>query len=312
MDYTDTELMPSRGLVTDDPIEILNFAALAFEDGPVALATLTEIRGGAARALGSHMAIASDGRFCGYVSGGCVEAAVASEALCAMRAGCDRIVKFGEGSPFFDIVLPCGGGISVAIHLLRNTAAIKHVIGLLKQRQPAALLYSPTTQSIVTADAMDRSRWKGKDFATVYQPATCLIISGQDLEADSVGRIARASGYDVNVCSSRKDAATLRKLINRYTAVVLLHHDLDQELPMLRTALNSSAFYIGALGSTRTHRLRVTRLQSEGYQEDDLCRIRAPIGIFGPTRDAASLALSVLADIASARLRHAREYWNLE
>jgi xanthine dehydrogenase accessory factor len=67
--------------------------------GGVALATLVEIRGGAARALGSHVAVAADGRFCGYVSGGCIEAAVASEALDAMgvelpcRSTCCKIPR---------------------------------------------------------------------------------------------------------------------------------------------------------------------------------------------------------------------------
>ncbi|HCV71891.1 MAG TPA: hypothetical protein DHE23_11245, partial [Agrobacterium sp.] len=87
-----------------------------------------------------------------------------------------------------------------------------------------------------------------------------------------------------------------------YTAVVLLHHDLDAEQAVLQAALRSPAFYIGALGSTRTHRRRVDFLVSSGFSRADTDRIRAPIGLFGPTRDANSLALSILADIAASRL----------
>lgn len=81
---------PARALLDDDPVEVFRFAADAYHHGGVALATLIEIRGGAARALGYHVVVAADGRFCGYVSGGCVEAAVAAEALLAMEARCDR------------------------------------------------------------------------------------------------------------------------------------------------------------------------------------------------------------------------------
>ena len=91
---------PTRAFLSDDPVEVLGFAAAAFDEGGVEIATLFDIRGGAARAFGSHVVVASDGRFCGYVSGGCVEAAVAAEALLALEDGRGRMVKFGDGSPF--------------------------------------------------------------------------------------------------------------------------------------------------------------------------------------------------------------------
>jgi xanthine dehydrogenase accessory factor len=77
---------------------------------------------------------------------------------------------------------------------------------------------------------------------------------------------------------------------------------LDLEAAVIETALRSSAFYIGALGSTRTHRRRVERLTASGHDQREVERIKAPIGLFGPTRDSSSLALSVLADVAAARL----------
>lgn len=97
---------PIRVPVADDAMALLEFALICHAETQVAIATLVEIRGGAARALGSQVVVAADGRYAGYVSGGCVEAAVAFEALSAIEAGQDRVVKFGDGSPFFDIVLP--------------------------------------------------------------------------------------------------------------------------------------------------------------------------------------------------------------
>ena len=147
---TDSALQPTpvRASTTDDPTDLLSFAVDAFRKGRVALATLVEVRGGAARALGSQIAVTSDGRFCGYVSGGCVEAAVAAEALLAIAEGRDRLAKFGEGSPFFDIVLPCGGGISVAIHVVRDPQPLCRVLDRLGDREAVGLRYSPQQQSL--------------------------------------------------------------------------------------------------------------------------------------------------------------------
>ncbi|MBY5340641.1 XdhC family protein [Rhizobium leguminosarum] len=294
-----TAPIPVRAASTDDPAELLRFAIDAHGLGAAALATLVEIRGGAARALGAHMAVAADGRFCGYVSGGCVEAAVASEALLAMAEGRDRMVKFGDGSPFFDIVLPCGGGISVAIHVLKDAGALQHVLDRLRQRQAAGLAYSTERQTLEAVDPLPRACWLERDFLTVYRPRTRVVLSGRTIEAQAVARLAEASGYDVIINGHDEDAADT---IDPFTAVVLLHHDLDAEAVILETALRSPAFYIGALGSTRTHRRRVERLTAMGFRRDDIGRIKAPIGMFGPTRDATSLALSVLADVAAARL----------
>lgn len=91
-------------------------------------------------------------------------------------------------------------------------------------------------------------------------------------------------------------------MIDPFTAVILLHHDLDAEEQILLAALKSDAFYIGALGSVRTHRNRADRLESRDVSRETIERIRAPIGLFGPTRDATSLALSILADVAATRL----------
>jgi xanthine dehydrogenase accessory factor len=298
-DVTSTpRVIPVRARAGDDPAEILQFAVEAMRCGGAALATLVEIRGGAARALGAHVAVAADGRYCGYVSGGCVETAVAAEALEAIAEGVDRIVKFGEGSPFFDIALPCGGGITVAIHVLRTVDPIAGILAAISKRQSAGLVLDTDAQQLTLSDRIPaRCGWRGGEFLTVYRPQTRLVVSGQTGEVEVVCRLAEAAGYQV-VCGDQ--GAPLN--IDPFTAVVLLHHDLDRETHVLDKALSSPAFYIGALGSTRTHRLRVERLRSNGVPAESFNRIKAPIGIFGPTRDAVSLAISIVADVAAARL----------
>jgi len=293
--------VPVRSNNFDDPAEILRFALDAFDRGPAALATLVEIQGGAARSLGAHLAITSNGDYCGYLSGGCIEAAVAAEALEAMGEGRDRVVKYGEGSPYFDIVLPCGGGVTIAIHLLRASEPLVSVLNRLTNRQAACLSYNSNSQTLTCSKIVPaRSGWSEKSFLSVYRPQTHVVISGQTAEADAVCRLAQASGYQVQLLSSLKDPNAIE--IDKYTAVVLLHHDLDLEAAILKRAVMSPAFYIGALGSTRTHRRRTEFLREAGISSESIERIHAPIGLFGPTRDAASLALSVLADVAAARL----------
>jgi xanthine dehydrogenase accessory factor len=93
----------------------------------------------------------------------------------------------------------------------------------------------------------------------------------------------------------------VKQLVDGYTAIVLMHHDVDKELGLLEVALQSDAFYIGALGSRRTHEKRILRLRELGYEQSVIDRIKAPIGMFGPARRATSLAISILADLAATR-----------
>jgi xanthine dehydrogenase accessory factor len=275
--------------MTDDPETILRFAAGG--DAASALVTLVEIRGGAARALGAQMAVRSDGSFMGYISGGCVEAAVAAEALAAMEHGSDRFLLLGEGSPFFDIVLPCGGGITLAIHIVRDPVPLRAAINDLVLRRRTALRYDPSRQSI-SRDEPSSTCWSSGMFFVRYRPVPRLMIASSSIEAEAVTKLATAAGYSI-----AEDTAE----IDEDTAVLLLLHDLDREEALLDRALDSDAFYIGALGSKRTHERRCKRLLDRGYSPDQISRIKGPIGLFGPARTASALALSVLADIASIR-----------
>ncbi|WP_199914371.1 XdhC family protein, partial [Xanthomonas fragariae] len=84
----------------------------------VAIATLIDTQGSSPRPLGSEMAISADGRVAGYVSGGCVEAAVAHHAMAALGDGRSRRLDYGEGSEVLDIQLSCGGRIGVLVWLV--------------------------------------------------------------------------------------------------------------------------------------------------------------------------------------------------
>lgn len=292
------QIKPQQALQTDDSESILRFALEAMEaDSAAVLVTLVEIRGGAARALGAQMVVREDGRYCGYVSGGCVEAAAAYEALQVIATGKDRFVRYGEGSPYLDIVLPCGGGITLAFHQLRDAQPLRNVLDLLAKRQPAALRYLPTFQRLASAACTEMTGWQEDAFITGYLPKTRVAVYGRSVEALATASIAQAAGYEV---LSGEDVQA--QAVDPFTAVILLYHDLDRELPVLLAALRSAPFYIGALGSRRTHATRIEKLLSLGFSEEEIARIKAPIGIFAQARDARTLALSIVADVAAARL----------
>ena len=297
---------PQQGQLTDDSVEIVRFALDALASGYAAvLVTLVEVRGGAARAPGALMAVREDGRYCGFVSGGCVEAAAAHEALAVMQTGQDCEIRYGTGSPWFDIVLPCGGGITLSLHKLRSGQALAAVLARLERRQPAGLYYDPAAQALSAVAKQTQTGPRRGGFAVGFRPGVRVIVYGRSLEAASTADLAAAAGYACQHVERFSPASPPE--IDADTAVVLLCHDLNRELPFLQLARPAQPFYLGALGSLRTHDLRLQRLRELGWGPHELDGIKAPIGLFPKARDARTLALSVLADIAFVRQRQLAE-----
>ncbi len=125
--------------------------------------------------------------------------------------------------------------------------------------------------------------------------------TGRHIETGAGGRFRHSHHRSFAVGFSRIEAC------DQDTAIVLLHHDVDRETPFLAAALRSDAFYIGALGSHKSHQRRCQELRSRGFGDDIIGRIKAPIGIFPRARDSSSIALSVLADITAISTRRALE-----
>ena len=287
---------PHCALSTDRASDILRFAHDAFMQGRgCALVTLVEIIGGASRALGAHMAVASDGRYCGYVSGGCVEGVVAREALMALAEGKVRELRLGRGSTYFDVTLPCGGGIVLTIHVIREIEPIKAVLGANKIRKPSGLAYDPQSGRLMQTECPVKTGWHSGIFTSSYRPDPRILLFGRGVESYMLEKVA--ASLDIDTVREPADIIT-----DRDTAIIILYHDLEKELPVLRQALVSEAFYIGCLGSRRTHEQRCAELARDGFSQEQIDRISAPIGLFGPTRDARSLAVSILAEIMSRNL----------
>ena len=156
---------------------------------------------------------------------------------------------------------------------------------------------------------------EGRVFLTVYVPAPQLVITGAVHISQALAPIGKLLGYDVTIVDPRTafasgerfpdvkviaewpDEALPRLNVDRYTAFVALTHDPKIDDPALRHALARDCFYIGALGSRKTHARRVERLKGQGVSETDIARIQAPIGLDIGAVSPAEIAIAIMAQV---------------
>jgi xanthine dehydrogenase accessory factor len=316
--------LAAAGPAHGESVGLFDLLQSGIDEGvPQALVTLIEVEGGASRAIGTQMAVLADGRYAGYVSGGCVEAAVAAEAMKAIETGEDTVLRFGVGSPFFDIKLPCGGSIELHVHVRPDPLLITEIAMRLRRRAAFGLELAPATGEARLVNEVEpgrRTGWRDDVFLRCYAPVTRLLLIGRGTEIEQASRIALAAGLDVVAfCADEQSLSTARSLgasgvlltsprdvpelpADPWTATVFLFHDHDWEPVLLGAALGTASFLVGAMGSNRAHNQRRDRLLAAGIVESEIARIRGPIGLFGPARDASSLAISILAEVTERRL----------
>ena len=284
------------------PLDIFSFARDQQAAGArVVLIIVQSVSGASVRPVGTPMVVSEAGLYAGYVSNGCVDADIAGYALQALETGEVRRITYGPDSPYMDIRLPCGGGVSVVIIPQPETAIVNEVCARLDARQSVSL-------------SVDAALTLGGDIA--YAPPLRVIAAGRGENLLMFARAAASLGIECEAYSpDEDDVKALMALgifghrldygampdwqIDARTAVLTLFHDHDYELPILTSALKSGAFYIGAMGSRATHQKRISAL-SEMDSGLNLTRLRGPIGLVPSMRDAGRLAVSVLAEIIAA------------
>jgi xanthine dehydrogenase accessory factor len=161
---------------------------------------------------------------------------------------------------------------------------------------------------------------EGRVFLTVYVPAAQLVAIGAVHISQALAPIAKLLGYDVTIVDPRTAFATPERFpdvrvvaewpdealpplnVDRYTAFVALTHDPKIDDPALSHALARDCFYVGALGSRKTHAKRLERLKQQGVSDADLARIHAPIGLDIGAVSPAEIAVAIMAQITE-RLR---------
>lgn len=155
-------------------------------------------------------------------------------------------------------------------------------------------------------------------FITMHLPPVRVVITGAVHISQALGEMARIAGLDCSIIDPRTAFATQTRFpgarvlaqwpdealpglgIDRFTAFVALTHDPKIDDPGLVAALRAGCFYIGALGSRKTHAKRVERLKATGFSDEAIASIRAPVGLDIGAVSPAEIAASILAEIISA------------
>jgi len=179
--------------------------------------------------------------------------------------------------------------------------------------QASEAIHADKSRTVETAD--------GPVFLHVFNPPLRMILVGAVHISQPLARMAALAGYEVVVVDPRKafasaarfpgvvvrtdwpDEALEELAPNLRTAVVTLTHDPKLDDPALHVALRSDAFYIGSLGSKKTHNTRIERLTKAGFDETAIARILGPVGLSIGAKSPAEIAVAILAQITDV-LRH--------
>lgn len=279
------------------------------------LCTLVGIDGGFSRSVGAQFAVLPDGSPVGDMTGGCLEAALITEAQRARASGTASSVRYGLGSPFIDIRLPCGGGVDCFIDPHPDRAVLAEALSQIDARQPVALTFETRGNRIDyrlepvqpgRTSALEEARGR---FTRVFHPRLRLLLLGIGPEMHAVARYAHVHGCEVESFwpagrQGMPDGAQPLWLgtppdlsIDPWTAIILLFHEHEWESSILLWALSSDAFFVGAMGGARTSARRKQELRRLGMKRAEIARLNAPIGLIPHVKDARTLGLSVLAQV---------------
>lgn len=308
---------PVHGLI-DDLLPVLERWA---DDGErIVLATLVDIVGSSPRPLGSEMAIAESGRVAGYVSGGCVEGAVAAEARNVLADGAPKLLDYGAGSPVLDVQLTCGGRIGIFVREIADLPAyVTHLTAMRANRRATIVDIDLVTGAHHLPDDATAAPTPSQGFRQTYLPPCRLIVVGSDPITLALCRLAGQFGFEVGLIRPYGpsapppdtslvyyDTRPLQRALDDLTldsrtALYTLTHDMDDDHAVIECGLHSNAFRVGALGSQAKARQRLDSLRSTGLDESALTRLDTPAGLDIGARNPREIALSILAAVAAAR-----------
>lgn len=308
--------------------------------GTVALATVIRTWGSAPVPVGGQLVIGPEERFEGSVSGGCVEAAVIVAAAEVMASGRQRCLAFGVADETaWRVGLPCGGEIEVFVERLQGAgdAAFLDAVGAARRaralliverdlhtgaralRRDTAAFDADTARRLAAGESLLVEAAEGRRFLEALAPPVHVVLVGAGHIAQVLGDLAQRVGFEVTVVDPRTAFASEARFagmrvrhdwpaealpalgLDGRTAVVTLAHEGRIDDETLAIALRAPCFYVGALGSRRTHEKRVARLRAAGLTEAEIARIDAPVGLAIGARGPGEIAVSILAALIKAR-----------
>ena len=289
------------------------------------LVTVIRTWGSSPRPVGSIMALADGGAVVGSVSGGCIEDDMIAQYARDMPKGPPQTVKYGvSADEAHRFGLPCGGTLELLLEFDPDPAQLDHLVrglerGELLQRS-VSLSDGLVELSALTAPqplSLNEQR-----LTNCFGPEYRMLLIGAGQLTEYLATMALFCGFSVTVCDPREEyssawsvpGVTLTREMpddvvqsfrpDARSCVVALTHDPQIDDLALLEALQSDAFYIGAIGSRRNNRARHARMiEHFEHTEASLARLRGPIGIYIGSKMPSEIAVSVMAEILAVKNR---------
>jgi xanthine dehydrogenase accessory factor len=294
-----------------------------------AIATVLQTWGSSPRQAGAHMAISEEGKFAGSVSGGCVETAVIQESLDVISSGRSKRIKYGiSDQTAFEVGLACGGEIEVFISPI-NWRDFSPILETVKEGIPCKYQIILDEYGTISKSEIKTEMQKYPHLDTETKPEIFLLYAPPDPEIIIVGGVnisqdlvnfSKLMGFRTTIIDPRKAFATKERfqnvdtLLNLWpedafiqinitsnTAIVILTHDDKVDIPAIKLALESPAFYVGALGSKKTQARRKKVLAEMGVPEELRNKIFGPIGLDIGAQKPTEIALAIIAEITAVK-----------
>jgi xanthine dehydrogenase accessory factor len=291
----------------------------------VILYSVVETWGTAPRAPGAMLALREDGVVIGSVSGGCVEDDLIAR-LHDGRIPPDgppvQLITYGvsrEEAARFG--LPCGGTLRLTEERIDDADWVEQLLLRCEAHEVVARELDLATGKVVLQPAgkTELLTFDGQRLRAIYGPRWRLLLIGAGQLSRYVAEMARLLDFEVLICDPRSefvhgweeqhgrfvsgmpDEAVLSIQTDERTAIVALTHDPRLDDMALLTALDSRAFYVGALGSRVNSRKRRDNLAELGLSQQSIDRLHGPIGLHIGSHSPAEIALSLLAEIVAIK-----------
>lgn len=278
------------------------------------LAVIVDVEGPSYRPVGAMMTIYRKDDCVGSLSSGCIEADLALQAEDTLREGVPRLVRYGRGSQFIDIKLPCGGGLEILLLPTPDLTVLTQLYAKVKQRKRCALDIDIESGAMTLGPSGSTHR-TASGISIDIVPEILFFVFGKGPEVNTFVALVTSAGYPAVMLSPDDETVSLvnrlgcatQKLTSKAfpdglmvddrSAIILFFHDHDWELEILSASLKTPAFYIGAQGSFHARERRLAKMRDMGVRDTDLERLHGPVGLIASVKDPTTLAISVLAEI---------------
>jgi xanthine dehydrogenase accessory factor len=291
----------------------------------VVLGTITRTWGSAPRPVGSVVAVREDGQIAGSVSGGCIEDDLIERyrRADAITDGPPERVKYGiRAEEAHRFGLPCGGTLELVIEFNPDAALLAQLVQALGQGQLMArrLHLADGQVQLQSSQAPAALEDDGTWLVNTFGPSYRMLLIGAGQLAQYLATMARFSGFEVCVCDPREeyrqgwqmpdvplisgmpDDVVREFRVDRRSCVIALTHDPKLDDLALLEALETEAFYVGAIGSRRNNDARRARLIEHFDQTvESLSRLRGPIGLYIGSKTPPEIAVSIMAEVLAVK-----------